>query len=220
MKKEKFNLEKHIEKFNEQNPSIPISSDEKYLKNKSINYNILLKLLYLSNFDNNKSFNQFIQEFEGKERSRFLYRNKLTSNKEAIEKFFEDRTISTLDRNINKMIEVGLIEKRRINDKLVYAIYYSTNNRKFVKLSSRATIKLLKHDSNTIKIYVLLKYMCADVEKQITLKYITENIGLSSKSKKTLQMITNSLASLQSEGLIKIRTVSNGKKKYNYYSVR
>lgn len=215
----RFNLEYHHEKFNEQNPTIPISSDEKYLKNKSINYNIYLKFLYLSNFDKNKVLDDVFEVFEGKEKSRFLYRNKLTDNKEATEKFF-DRTIQSIDRNINTMIELGLIEKRRIKDKLVYSIYYSTNKRKYVKLSSRATTTLLNYDSNTIKIYVLLKYMCKDVEKQITREYIAENIGLSSRSKKTLQMITNSLASLQNEGLIKIRTVSDGKKKYNYYKVK
>lgn len=218
MKKEKFNLEKHIEKFEEQKPSIPISSNEKYLKNKSINYNIYLKLLYLSNFDKDKILD-FMVEFEGKEKSRFLYRNKLTDNKEATEKFF-DKNIQTIDRNLNTLEQMGLIEKLRAKGKRVYVIYYSTNKRKFVRLSSRATTTLLNYDSNTIKIYVLLKYMCKDVEKQITREYIAENIGLSSRSKKTLQMITNSLASLQNEGLIKIRTVSDGKKKYNYYKVK
>lgn len=213
----KFNLKNHIKKFEKQAPNIPISSYEEHLKNKNINYNMYLKFLFFSNFDTKREILE-IAELKRKEKNRFLYRNKLTSDIEATERFF-NRSMKTIDTNIKTREQIGLIEKIRVKDRLVYIVYYSTNNRKFVKLKAKIVIQLLDCDSNTIKIYILLKYMCGNEEKQITRKYITEQIGLSSKSKKTLQNISNSLSKLEQKGLISIRTVSDGKKKYNYYRI-
>lgn len=75
-------------------------------------------------------------------------------------------------------------------------------------------------NSNSIKIYVLLKYMCRNGKKKITQEWLLKQIGLSSDSKNNRQMLSDITTELHCGGYINKETISvEGNKIINYYEV-
>lgn len=108
---------------------------------------------------------------------------------------------------------------------IIYYINYTNEKcREYVTIPEKQ-LRFLIHtgNSNVIKTYVLLKYMCKNGEKRISRKYIATQIGLSPKSKSSLQTITDILVSLENNSFIHRRCETNSEdSKINthiYYSV-
>ncbi len=104
-------------------------------------------------------------------------------------------------------------------NEIVYDINYGT--REYVTIETKIMEALIhSFNSNSIKIYVLLKYMCRDGKKKITQEWLLKQIGLSSDSKNNRQMLSDITTELHCGGYINKETISvEGNKIINYYEV-
>ena len=171
---------------------LPINSSKEYMQNKKCDYKILALLTLYSELNDDY---------------RFLYYDDLIKDKNIknIEKIsnLKIKTIKDKIRYFNKNIS-DLIHIEVIKDSVAIIINYSTDNKEYVTIEEDI-LKLLinKFDSATIKIYILLKYLCLNQQKAITNNYIIEQIGLSSKSNKNSSSVTDRINNLIDYGLIK-----------------
>ena len=209
--------------MNNKNYSFPLMSSKVNMQNKLMDYKTLGIMTIFSNKKNDTE--------EGvEEMHRYLYKNRIIDNTHEIEGLSRNK-INTVLKNIRKLskIEGNSVLAANTPNGIVYYINYTSNGREFVTIKEDMLRYLINvSNSNTIKIYVLLSYLCSNGEKNVTREYIAEQIGLSKKSRSNLQEISDITDMLSSTGFIKIRQEyvtearSDGSectKKYNYYKI-
>ena len=185
---------------------LPIVTEQKFMKNKKINYNNYAILILFSKF---QDIHENTEEgFEGcYDSDRYIYEDRgIIKNKEEIEEMSNTKieTFIKTSRNIAKITNGEMVGVRRLkkSGKVVYDLYTSTH--KFVTIEDDILRVMCNSlSSNSIKIYCFLKWKLREEDKIITRKEIAENIGLSSKSHKNLQMISDCTKVLEELHLIK-----------------
>lgn len=209
--------------MNNKDYSFPITSSKDNMMNKLLDYKTLSIMTIFSNKDN--TINDGVEEMH-----RYLYKNKVLENIESIESLSKNK-INTIMKNIRKLskLDNNVVMATNTPNGIVYYINYTKQGREFVTIKESMLRYLINvSNSNTIKVYILLKYLCQDKEKNVTREYIAEQIGLSKKSRSNLQEISDITDMLFNTGFINIEQkyvselLSNGNeciKKYNYYSV-
>lgn len=185
--------------------------------NKKVDYKVLMLMTLLSNVQLHKD----ALDTGNEERWRYLYRNKLKKYKDLVESLSQTK-LNTILRTIKKMekLDCKVIAVRKTEgNEIVYDINYGT--REFVTIDTKIMEALIhSFNSNVIKIYVLLKYMCRDRKKKITQEWLLKQIGLSSDSKNNRQMLSDITTELHCGGYINKETISvEGNKIINYYEV-
>ena len=144
---------------------------------------------------------------------RFLYKNKFDTAELA-----KDLGISrvTLERNIKKLESLNYnilsIENTREHG-VVYKLEYGTFNENTGNLNKFVTIyqPMLKElacsfNSNAIKIYCLLSYMCNETEFQpLTEDWICEQIGLNGNSERNQSTVRTIIKTLEKCKFIETR---------------
>lgn len=191
--------EKDITKF-------PIASSDEYLKDKAVDYKTLSLMTLYSNL-NPPKLDQGIEEFY-----RYLYRNKLTSNQEEIEQL-SNAKMNTILKNVKRLtkLENRLVTFDNTEHGIVYYINYTNELGVDYVTIPEDMLKFLINtsNSNTIKTYILMKYMCRDKGKIMTREYIAGKIGLSAKSHNSLLTISHITKSLENNHFIKKKVVYN-----------
>ena len=199
---------------------LPIITEQKFMKNKKINYSNYAILVLFSNF---QDVNENTEEgFEGVyDTERYIYENKIIKNKIEIEEMSKTK-IDTFIRNSRKIAKITngeMVGVRRLkkSGKIVYDLF--KGNMLFVEIEEdllRVMCNLLS--GNAIKVYCFLKWKLREGGCIITRKEIAENIGLSSKSRSSLKEISDITEGLYKLDLIvkdKIN-ISQDNEGYNY----
>lgn len=178
---------------------LPINSSKTNMQNKHFNYKTLALMTLYSNRQTEENF----QETGIEEVYRYLYRNKIENHISDIEELTGLKE-NSIFRNIRKLIKEGkgLITTTITNKgDMIYRISYENESERKYVIIEEEILKLLinKADSNTIKAYIFLKYMCRNGARDIHRVYIAEQIGLStnSESLKSISKITNKLEELR-----------------------
>lgn len=163
---------------------LPINSSKEYMQNKKCDYKLLALLTLFSELDDDCRIVNCID----------LYKKENIDNIEKLSNMKIDtikRKIRFLNKNISALINT--------KDNII-TIKYSEDDKNFITIE-KDILKLLinKTNSNTIKAYILLKYMCRFGMKDVHRVYIAEQIGLStnSQSLKVISKITNKLEELE-----------------------
>lgn len=200
--------------------NFPLSSSKDNMQNKKCDYKTLAIMTLYSNMTPIEE-----QDKTGVyERYRFLYRNRIIKFTEEIETLSNNK-IKTVLNNIKKISDLEnntLVNAATTKDGKIYYIinYEDDKGRKFVTIPDDMLRYLINvFNSDGIKIYILLKYLCAKGEKRITREYIADQIGLK-KSKKVLERISDITHALECCGFIKKRyEYINEVKCFIYYNV-
>lgn len=202
---------------------LPINTNEKYMQNKKCDYKVLAIMTLYSNFtpmdEQEKSGNY--------EQYRYVYKNKIIEFTDEIEKLSQKK-INTIIRSMRALSNIGNGELvtacKNEAGEIYYTINYAngTTGNKFVTIDSDMLRALVNaFSSNTIKVYVFLKYMCRDGEKKITRSYIAKNIGFATSSD-SLKIISDCTKALCGGGFINKRKVYKNEGEVNceiYYSI-
>lgn len=215
---------------------LPMNCSEVHLKNKKCDFKTLAIMTLYSCFENN--------EDEETSPHRYIYRNKIIELTDEIEELSQN-TIKTIKRNIKKLADLdnALVNVYETNDgKIVYKINYKLGEmvdtgKGFRKHEKGAFVQIeqsmLKFlidvgNNNVIKTYILLQALCeseerknGNREKWVTREFIAEHIGLSTKCKNNLDLISNITDMLRdidfiNKKLVVFRT-DNGQTKTNAY---
>lgn len=183
------------------NVKLPVITMEDALRVKEIDYRVLLYLVELSNFN-----------IEDDADYRFLYLNKLNKH---IKEIAEEIGVSekTIQRKINILKKHELIESTMIEDEIIYLIRVKEYEKNFVVLSSDERYKLQKLKSNTIKLYLVIKYTLEYRESnKIQLIHLADSIGASIKN---VSPIARMVEELEAIGLINYKIKFEKKVKVN-----
>lgn len=202
---------------------LPMNSHEKYMKDKKCDYKTLAIMMLYSNMtpieeqDENGTYEEY----------RYLYKNKIIKFTEEIEELSRNK-INSILKNIRKLSQLddgNLVSAcKNAEGEIYYVINYCNgeSGNKYVTIEEDM-LRVLTNacNSNMIKIYILLKYMCGNGEKKITRGYIAEQIGISTgeRGKKTVSDCTKVLSAC---GFIKKRKVYHNNSEINcdiYYSI-
>lgn len=171
-----------------------VPTDEKYMKNKQLNYvPIIVPLPY--------------SKYKQGEDHRYLYENILYKNRDEIE-FLTKRKIETIIKNLRKTSRMDSpLEAKEINGEIAYILNYKNEQgRKYVLIEEDILKSLFSASNhNKIKMYLILKYRCS-TEKftRITRKSLASAMGLNTNSENTLTRIGTILKSLAKEKYIEI----------------
>lgn len=192
--------------MNDKVTEFPIASSDEYLKDKAMDYKTLSLMTLYSNL-NPPKLDQGVEEFY-----RYLYRNKLTENQAEIEQL-SNAKINTILKNVKKLtkLENRAVTFGNTEHGIVYYINYTNEQGvEFVTIPDDM-LKFLVNtsNSNTIKTYILMKYMCRDKGMIMTREYIAEKLGLSTKSHNTLLAISHITKSLENNHFIKKKVIYN-----------
>lgn len=174
---------------------LPINSSKKNMQNKYLNYQILAVMTLYSNRQTQNDINDSGSE----DVYRYLYRNKIKKNIEEI-KLLTNLSEQSIFKNIKKLIKQSDLVSQEVSQKgdVIYKIdYEGEDHGEYVVIEEDILRCLIQTDSNTIKTYILLKYMCRNTSRTIHRAFIADNIGLSSKSIKLITKITNRLEELR-----------------------
>lgn len=215
----KYTDEELLESILRNNNKFPISSSKDNLKNKKVDYKVLMLLTLLSN----KNTDDEIMETGEDEKWRYIYRNKLSYYQDLVEDLSNNK-LNTIFKTIKKMekLDCKVINVRKTEDNnIVYDINYSNNGREFITVETRIMQSLIHTcNSNAIKIYIILRYLCRKGKKQVSQKWLIDQIGLSEKSKNNYQIITDITDTLHLCGYInkEIKVIDN-KNTINVYEV-
>lgn len=190
-----------------------ISTDEKHLGDIKADYALYAYLITISNQNPN----------DRTERP-YVYKNKLGTNKELLEKINEfvpqDKKISlsTLNRRKSALIKCGILEQKKIkNNEKVYFLPALT---KWAYIETDLLERLPKRlTSNAIKLYCLYRAFSNDEKKgykcEASQQWLSKTIGLSENS---YHLITEYNRELLELGLINIKKIAydeNGYKTSN-----
>lgn len=213
----KYDEENLMRSILKESNNFPITSSKENLMNKKVDYKVLMLMTLLSNVQLHKE----ALDTGNEERWRYLYRNKLKEYKDLVESLSQTK-LNTVLRTIKKMekLDCKVIAVRKTEgNEIVYDINYGT--REYVTIETKIMEALIhSFNSNSIKIYVLLKYMCRDGKKKITQEWLLKQIGLSADSKNNRQMLSDITTELHCGGYINKETISvEGNKIINYYEV-
>lgn len=201
----------------------PISSEQKYMRDKKVNFLNYCILVYFSNYQGDYEIKNFESTFDT---HRYIYEDKILKNKNEIEHYSKTK-IQTFIRNAKKLATLSngeIVSVRKTNEgKIVYQI---EKPNKYILIEEKILRVLINFCStNAIKTYVFLKWKCRESGCIISRKEICENIGLSSTGERQLQEITDITKGLQKLGLINRKTttgISVDGKDYNrstYYEL-
>ena len=202
---------------------LPINTNEKFMQNKKCDYKVLAIMTLYSKFT---PMNK--QEKSGTyEQYRYVYKNKIIEFTDEIEKLSQKK-INTIMKNMRALSNINEGELvtacKNESGEIYYTINYAngTTGNKFVTIDSDMLRALVDaFSSNSIKIYVFLKYMCKDGERKITRSYIAKSIGLTG-SNDSLKTISNCTKALCGAGFINKRKVYKNDSEINcevYYSI-
>lgn len=200
---------------------IPFNTSKENMQNKKCDYKILAIMTLYSNKQTTE------QREEGTEEEyRFLYYDKVIRFTDEIENLSKNK-INTILKNMKKLsnLDGNLVTVTRTNEgKIVYYINYTKNGREFEIIEEDILRKLINAtNSNTIKTYLFLKYICKNSVKMITRDFIAQNIGLSINADRNLKIIKDITETLEDMDLINIRrehkNVDGVVRDYRYYSV-
>lgn len=207
----------------------PMSSHKNNMQDKHCDYKTLAIMTLYSNITPMKDQHEtgIYEDY------RFLYKNRIIKFTEEIE-YISNNKINTIIKNMRKLSQLDgdlVTAYKNKNEEIYYAINYGSGvkNNKFVTIPGEMLKYLIwTGNSNVIKAYILIKYLCeyeeseyGNKEKKITNSYICEQIGLNPNSKNNLHGVKMITESLQNNGFINRREVTKGEgiKKYIYYSV-
>lgn len=181
---------------------LPINSSKQNMQNKKCNY----KTLAIMTLYSNMTPNEITLEQGYEELYRFVYENKIKNNIIEIENLSHYKQ-DTIIRNIRKLAKLnkGLITVVNSPKGIVYYINYrSEKGGDFVTIEEDILKYLIDTgNSNVIKVYILLKYLCRNGKRAVTNEYIAEQIGLNKNSHKNIQSVINIIKSLVNNKLIK-----------------
>lgn len=171
-----------------------VPTDEKYMKNKQINYvPIIIPLPY--------------SRYKKGEKHRYSYESELYKNKDEIE-FLSGRKIETIIKNLRKISKMDSpLDVKEINGEMTYILNYKNEQgRKYVLIEEQILKSLFSTSNhNKIKIYLILKYRCSTSKfTRVTRKSLAGAIGLNTNSENTLTRIGVILKSLAKEKYIEI----------------
>lgn len=194
----------------------PISSAKENMMNKQCDYKTLAIMTLASSVD-----------LKDKDKKGVGYRtvtkDKVITFTENTEEFSKTKKL-TLERNMRKLsqLEGNLVDAyKNSHGRIEYRINYADKNSRCYVTIEEEILKRLScsHNSTVIKLYVLLKYMCANGERRLTREYLAKQIGLSTKSKDNLKMISHMTDDLYTLGYINKRIVqiSSVTKEVYYY---
>lgn len=197
---------------------LPINTSKHNMQNKQCNYTTLAIMTLYS------SYKQF-EEDGSENKYRYLYRDKIIEFTNEIEAMSNNK-MNTILKNIKKLSDLdgNLVSACKSKDGKIYYIINYYENHNYVLIHEEMLRVLINScKPHVVKIYCLLKYLCRNGEKKITRKYIAEQIGLSTKSGSTLNVIMDSINMLNASGFINKRYEyvydGNTKKCDVYYSV-
>lgn len=215
----KYDEKELMEKILKDGNKFPISSSNINLKDKKVDYKVLMLLTLLSN----RNTDEMIEESGEEDSWRYIYRNKLTHYKDLVESLSNTK-LNSIFKTIKKMekLDCKVIDVRKTNNNdIVYDINYATNGREFVTIETRIMQSLINTcNSNTIKIYVILKFMCRYGKKKITREWLLNQIGLSNRSSNNYQKLADITDILHLGGYINKETrYISCDKSINYYSI-
>lgn len=217
------NEEKHeIIKNSPKVVSFPMNSQKSNMKNKSCDYKTLAIMTLYSNMTPKKELYSKGED----ELYRYVYKNKIIKFTDEIEDLSGNK-INTIIKNMRKLsqLESRLITACKNESGDIYYIinYCDSHERKYVTIEEDMLRVLINTgNSNMIKIYILLKYLCKNKEKKITREFIAKEIGLSINSK-NLMVVTDCTKILSASGFISKRSdykYGNDIKCDMYYSIK
>lgn len=215
----KYTDKELLEKILNENYKFPITSSKSNLQNKQLDYRILMLMTFMSNRQTESDFTETGTE----ELWRYLYRNKLKHYQSLVENMSKTK-LNTIFKTIKKMekLDCKVINVRKTEaNEIVYDINYTNNGREYITIETKIMEALIhSFNSNAIKVYVLLKYMCRNGRRKISRNWIIEQIGLSSNSGLNYTLITNITNELHLGKYIVKQTVpSIDGKTVTYYEV-
>lgn len=195
---------------------LPINSSKKNMQNKKCDYRILALMTLYSN----RTPNEISLEEGYEELYRYIYKNKIEDNMEEIEVLTNNKR-DTIIRNIKKLAKLsdGLITATNSPNGICYYIHYAKDNNYVVIEEDILKTLINATNSNVIKVYILLKYLCRNECKEIHRAYIAEQIGLST-NRNNLRIISDIIYVLERLKLIKVKRkyktilLDNGKEQY------
>lgn len=170
--------------------NIPISSNGADITNKNNDY----RLVGLMTIDS---------KFNVNEDDRYIYEENI--DYEAIAQALKTKSANkklAVSRKINAMAKAddSLIEKIQTNNGIAYKIRYKTDNKYYVSINSKMIRELATStNDNMIRLYVIMAVQLANGRKQLTYKWLAEQLGMSTNSnqyKTTMKILTTSLAKL------------------------
>lgn len=184
-----------------------------YLSDKKMDYEVLAIMTLFSN----RKGEEVCEDISEVEYHRYLYEkgdNSIWSNREKMEQLSQN-SIRNIKRGIKKLAECDndvVVVCQDERGKIYYKIYpYAREDKNlgingtFITIDSRILEYLINvGNSNTIKVYCVLKWLCKNGERQLTRDFLAKQIGLSIKSGKNLNTIGDILYSLDDK-LIKLR---------------
>ena len=203
---------------------LPINSSKKNMQNKKCDYRILgLMTLYSNRTPSEISLDEGYEEIY-----RYIYKNKIEDNMEEIEILTNNKR-DTIIRNIKKLAKSsnGLIIATNSPNGICYYIHYAKDNNYVIIEEDILKTLVNATNSNVIKVYLLLKYLCRNECKEIHRAYIAEQVGLST-NRNNLRIISDITYVLERLKLIKVKReyktilLDNGKEQYtqvNKYEV-
>lgn len=166
-----------------------MSTKNSIMEDKTFPMRLYGKMTLESNFnEEDKNFKQ-----------RYIYKNKV---KEKVEPLFLEGTdkISkrTYDKHMRylKKAEFNLIKAENTDNGIVYKISYAEDNKNYVLIDKEVLNELVTcSNGNVLKTYLVLLYTLKDgSEQKINIKWLLKKIGLSEKSKATMQIILKHLS--------------------------
>lgn len=206
----------------------PISTDQKNIKDKKCDY----KTLAIMTLYSNRVPDEIQEQNAVYETSRFIYKNKIIKFTDEIEELSGNKVKTICDnmRKLSKLENNLIVACKTKNEEIYYIINYEDDlGRKYTTIHEKMLRKLINStNSNVIKLYLVIKYMCeyelkknGNKQKKITNSYLAEQIGLSSKSHNNLIAITDMTDTLEQCGFIKKEYVQTEKsfKVNTYYSL-
>ncbi|EGT3856605.1 winged helix-turn-helix domain-containing protein [Clostridioides difficile] len=147
------------------------------------------------------------------ERNRFLYKNKINFQEIANELGINK---TTLERNIKKLekLDCKVLEVENTRNGIVYRLNYGLPSEynelevnKFITIHHEMLKEMINcFKPNVIKIYCLLRVIANENDfKSASNSFIAEGIGLSSKSKNNLDIVTSSVKLLEKLKYIEVK---------------
>lgn len=201
---------------------LPIVTKQEFIKNKKINYKNYVILVLFSNFQDVNE-NTEIGFEDCYDVDRYVYEDKVLKNKNEIEEMSNTKieTFIKTSRKIAKITNGEMVGIRKIkkSGKIVYDLF--TSSHLFVTIEEDILrIMCNTLNSNSIKIYCFLKWRLMKGGDIITRKEIAENIGLSSKSHKNLQLVSDCTNLLEKIYLIERKRIKLSSANSNEYDYR
>ena len=199
------------------NHRFPMTSSNIRVGNKKVNYKVLALMTLFSNKQTLENF----YETGSEDLYRYLYKNKLFKYRNLVENL-TNMKLETIIKVINNMtkIDTGIRKITTEGGEIVYYMDYKTNDREFVIIHAKILKQLITYsNSNCIKVYIILNYMCRKGKVKITNSWLLKQIGLKpniGNNNKQIADITKTLCDL---GLINKYTEDIDGKSHNWYSI-